>query len=283
MNSIIDPHLHLFDLAQGSYQWLRPDNAPNWPGKQKICRDFQQGDLILESPLALAGFVHIEAGFDNQQPWREVAWLEQSCSLPFKSVAFADITADNFAENIQQLSVYNSVAGIRHILEQDAVSILLHPNTLSNLTILSQRGWLFEAQLMLDDSIAVDALLGVMQQLPELKVVINHAGFGYRCSDSTSWLASIKRLSQFPQVFIKCSGWEMSHWHWSLSEVKVLLEQILSAFGPHRTMLASNFPVALLSKNYNSLWQDYTALFEDKTLTQALCFDNARDCYQLAL
>jgi len=283
VSRIIDPHLHLFDLTQGSYQWLKPENAPNWPGKQEINRNFQQQDLLLEQPLELVGFVHIEAGFDNQQPWREVAWLEQSCNLPFRSVAFADLTADDFEQQIRQLATYKSVIGIRHILEQEVLSILQHPNALYHFKLLADKGWLFEAQLMLDDPGAVDALVQIMQQLPALKVVINHAGFGFNSSRPGNWLKAIKRLSLFPQCKIKCSGWEMAHWHWSIAEVQPLLELVLEAFGEHRVMLASNFPVVLLSKNYNSLWRSYTSIFDDKALTQALCSENAKRCYQLAI
>ena len=83
MIKIIDPHLHLFDLKQGDYHWLKADNPPNWPDKNVINNTFDEQDLSLSPPLSLAGFVHIEAGFDNLQPWRELNYLQKSCPITF--------------------------------------------------------------------------------------------------------------------------------------------------------------------------------------------------------
>ena len=89
---IIDPHVHLFDLAKGQYLWLKPENEPFWPDKAVINKNFSASDLSLSAPLSLYGFVHIEAGFDNLEPWREIAWLEQNCQDNFRAVAMLDIT-----------------------------------------------------------------------------------------------------------------------------------------------------------------------------------------------
>jgi len=61
MLRVIDPHIHLIDLQQGRYDWLKEVHAPHWPDKAKIRRDFSEADLVLETSAALAGFVHIRA------------------------------------------------------------------------------------------------------------------------------------------------------------------------------------------------------------------------------
>ena len=95
MMKIIDPHLHLFDLTKGSYEWLQANNPPFWSDKALINRSFNEGDLSLISPLSLAGFVHIEAGFDNQQPWRELNYLNNECQFPFAAIASIDLRLDS--------------------------------------------------------------------------------------------------------------------------------------------------------------------------------------------
>ena len=126
MMNIIDPHLHLFDLNKGQYHWLKAENPPFWPDKSVIAKNFREQNLKLAPPLNLAGFVHIEAGFDNQQPWREIAWLEQNCQSNFRSVASLDITLmpEIFSQQLDKLLAYKSVVGIRHILDDEALSIL---------------------------------------------------------------------------------------------------------------------------------------------------------------
>ena len=158
MNKIIDPHLHLFNLEEGDYHWLKASNPPFWPNKQLINRNFAETDLALESPLTLAGFVHIEAGFDNDKPARELAWLEQHCTTPFKSIAFANICSVDFHSQIQTLLQNNSFIGIRHILDEQAEPILAHPHTLTNLKLLESLDLVFELQCDCSDMAIVKLL-----------------------------------------------------------------------------------------------------------------------------
>ena len=121
---IIDPHIHLFNLVDGDYFWLRPENPPFWPDKNIINKSFTEADITLTGNLNCYGFVHIEAGFDNNNPQREIQWLEKHCKLRFKSVAYTDICNPAFNDNIDTLLQYNSVIGVRYILEENALAVL---------------------------------------------------------------------------------------------------------------------------------------------------------------
>ena len=136
---MIDPHLHLFNLHLGTYSWLREENPPNWPDKSRIHRDFSESDLSLGAGLRLAGYVHVEAGFDNQASWREVDWLEQEASLPLRSVGHLDITLPTakFAESLKQLIQRESIVGVRHIFDDVVSELTQHPNTDPNLAQLA--------------------------------------------------------------------------------------------------------------------------------------------------
>ncbi|HAD88873.1 MAG TPA: amidohydrolase, partial [Alteromonas macleodii] len=81
----IDPHIHFFALNEGHYGWLKPANAPFWPDKKAIAKHTTEHMLYCASLGQLGGFVHIEAGYDNERPWREIAFLERHCTLPFRS------------------------------------------------------------------------------------------------------------------------------------------------------------------------------------------------------
>ena len=135
MMKIIDPHLHLFNLAQGDYQWLKADNPPFWPDKKIIVKNVTEKELHLSAPFEMAGFVHIEAGFDNQQPWREIAWLESTCSLPFKSIAGINLLlpTNEFQQALKKLNGYKSVVGVRDILDENAFEYLSNPQVQKNL------------------------------------------------------------------------------------------------------------------------------------------------------
>ncbi len=285
--NIIDPHLHLINLDEGDYHWLKANNPPNWPNKEMLYRNHFEPELQLSNGLNLSGFIHIEAGYDNLAPSREIAWLEQHCQRPFRSIAFADLTSESFAQSIVELSTFSSFVGIRHILDEQAATLLSNPVCLANLGYLAEQNLIFEAQLSLHDSAGVKALSDILQKQPRLTVVINHAGFANLDDINTGkgtgtdiWLSNVKNLAKHKNCCIKASGWEMAEQHWQVHQTRHIIETLICEFGLQNVMLASNFPVSNLTKNYQNLWQDYIEKsgLTDKQLA-ALCFDNAFRIY----
>lgn len=278
--NIIDPHLHLFSLQQGDYHWLRPENPPMWPDKGNIYRNFSEQDLALPAPLNLSGFVHIEAGFDNHKPWREIAWLESHCSRPFKSIAFAPIDSGAFKQIIDKLKTYPSVTGIRHILDEDALTLLSHKNTFDNLAWLATQQLLFEAQLSLYDTKACQLLHQLLNDISALTVIINHTGFVESANDSV-WQRNLRLLSTNSNCLIKCSGFEMKNRSIDFVMVNEAIAQCLHYFGENRVMLASNFPLITLSMPYTSLWLGFEQhLTINNTVLSKLLYSNAARVYK---
>ena len=278
---IIDPHLHLFDLRLGRYDWLKPNFPPNWPDKHLISRDFSSEDLTLPSSLQLAGFVHLEAGFDNVHPWREIEWLESTVNLPFRSVAFADLTlpAAEFDTLLHTLTQYSSVVGIRHILDEQAQALLSNPQVIRNLKQLAAKELHFEVQLSGGDLKAINHLVQIADENPSLVLVINHAAFPSP-DNWQHWLETTELMADCSNIVIKASGWEMSDRQYELAFAVQVINQLTACFGKQRVMLASNFPLCLLSKDYDELWQDYTMLAVDADTLAALVHDNARRIYR---
>lgn len=281
MLRVIDPHIHLIDLQQGRYDWLKEVHAPHWPDKAKIRRDFSEADLVLETSAALAGFVHIEAGFDNESPWRELAWLERHCQLPFKSVAFADLTSTDFPAQLARLTAFSSLVGIRYILDENAGAILANELVRQHLRLLSEQGLMFEAQLPLAVPSAADALNQVLLSLPRLKVVVNHCGSAAQLSEH--WMNGIMRLAQHPECAIKCSGWEMFDAAWSRDEIKPMVSFLIGQFGLPRVMLASNFPVSEMACSYAEVWSRYLNEMDwSPREKEMLVYKNAKRIYQFS-
>lgn len=283
-NKIIDPHLHLFNLQKGDYAWLKPQNPPFWPDKDLIYKNFVEADVMLQQPNQLAGFVHIEAGFDNQQPWREIDWLQQHCTLPFKSVAFADITATTFAEHVEQLKQRKSVVGIRHILDEQAEQILSSELIHQHFDLLAQVEFSFDAQLSLTNDPAIEQLVALAVEYKTVRVIINHAGWpptNHDIDEQQKWKSNLQKLAKCKNIAIKLSGWEMSNRAWKPQEVEVVIQDCLDILGDTRVMLASNFPLCLFSMPYSELWNNYTELpaINAKTF-EKITFSNAKKWYR---
>ncbi|NCP66167.1 MAG: amidohydrolase [Paraglaciecola sp.] len=284
--SIIDPHLHFFALKQGKYAWLAANNAPMWPDKHVIAKEWYESDLMLPRGFNLCGFVHIEAGFDNLQTWREIDWLAQYCHLPFRSIACATLDSREFPRQIEQLAERSSVVGIRHILDSQARSILTHPLSAGHFALLNSLQWIFEAQLSCHDIEAVQALRRLASGNSKVCVIINHAGWPPDVDDQPRWQAwkqQLAELAKLPNLAIKLSGWEMVNRQWTAEQLYKVTATCLEIFGERRVMLASNFPVCELSMPYALLWQRYhLTLAQRLACLPLMMYDNAKQWYRLA-
>ena len=288
---IIDPHLHFFDLKLGDYHWLDAENPPFWPDKPRINNNFNETDVMLTKPFSLSGFVHIEAGFDNNQPWRELEYLEKIGNKPFRAIANLDLTASSQHVNtvIDKLTGFDSFVGVRHLLDDQALSLLTNRQVLDNFNILNDKGLVFEVQLALTELTAINTLCDVIANSPDIRFILNHAGFpptDISTNEWQCWQRNLTSLSHYPHVAIKCSGWEMTDRDYQASWLNSNLSIIFTTFGAKRVMLASNFPLCLFShSNYQAYWHSILSSDFFQGLSEqeksALCYDNALNWYAI--
>jgi L-fuconolactonase len=285
---IIDPHLHLFNIDKGDYQWLKADNPPFWSNKKVINKNFDEQSIQLSSPFELAGFVHIEAGFDNQEPWREIAWLESTCSLPFRSIASNNLllSSNKFQQVLDKLNHYKSVVGVRDIFDENALEYLSNIQVQENLAQLAVQQMIFECQMSLTDTKATAALIEIIKNIPTLHIVINHAGWPPEDMNSNlwkNWQQSIESISAYKNITIKCSGFEMANRQYSARWQQSVIEQCIANFGLNRTMLASNFPLCLFKESYEENWlTHHNSNFLSASTLELLCYRNALRIYKFS-
>ncbi|WP_033082814.1 amidohydrolase family protein [Colwellia psychrerythraea] len=319
--NIIDPHLHLFDRSQGDYHWLKSENPPFWPDKSIIQQDFSIDDLTnsfaLVGNINLSGFVHIEAGFDNVHPWRELEYLDNLAieNVPYpkcRTVASIDLLAPplDFIKTLDILQQHSNMIGVRHILDEQAYSILTNQNAQINFASLNKLPYfIFELQLPLADENAMQVmplLIETITNNAQLRFIINHAAFPPKDIRGKAWLLwrkNISELALLPNVFIKCSGWEMADRQYEMSWFSGVTNFCIETFSIERVMLASNFPLCLLGRNldnevgnkladkpdnktYGRYWQDILQSSVIKQCSEkeksALLYDNALGIYQLS-
>lgn len=299
--NIIDPHLHFFALKHGDYHWLKSENPPFWPDKSKIQRDFSINDLSVscaaeqENPVAisLSGLVHIEAGFDNEKPTREIEYIESLAVKRLATIAAINLLVPSlrFKKALHSLVRFSSCVGVRHIFDEKAFELLSSKNVQSNFSELNKEAdFIFELQLPLAEKASlkvIPLLTKTIAQNSQLRFIINHAGFPPKCRQSKQWQLwqeNIKTLAQHDNVYIKCSGMEMVNRQYQMSWFNDIAQCCLTHFTTHRVMLASNFPLCLFTKaNYSEYWQDILTCDFLKQLEQteqnALLYQNALQIY----
>lgn len=275
---IIDPHVHFFNLNRGHYHWLMGDNPPDWPNLEQIKKPISASALINQCPYELAAFVHIEAGFNNEQPINELRWLtEHLTSARYKAVGYAKIDAapDDFKKAITDLR-HPTLVGIRDITEGHDSARLFSSNSFKNLAYLAEQALHFEAQFELENTLLSERVAYYAQQLPHLKFVVNHAGLPQQLA---LWQKGISKLAHNKNVYIKYSGFELLALN--KQQQQACFDFIVQQFGQTRVMFASNFPVCQVQQSYAELWHSHFSLCQNQDSWQQFSYFNALLFYNI--
>ena len=275
---IIDPHVHFFNLVEGQYSWLQGANPPAWPNLEKIKQPVSAQQLVKSTDFELVGLVHIEAGFDNTSPINELNWLSSHLkSLSFKAISYTQIdsSADQFINSLEALA-HSNLCGIRDITEGTDAKRLLDANSFKNLTTLSDTQLHFEAQFDIENSEITKQIAYYAKQLPQLQIIINHAGLPSNLND---WRQGVELLAQHDNIAIKFSGFELLRL--TSEQQAACFNFLFNHFGQQRIMFASNFPVCQINTSYNTLWHCHKALCSNDKTWHDLSYANAKHYYQV--
>ncbi len=296
MINILDPHVHFIDLRLGNYNWLREGNPPFWQDKSRLVRDVTVKDFAVSHPLNINGVVHIEAGFDNEDPARELNFIQRHCAkharFQIKAVAYASLlsTPEQLEQQLQELITHNIICGVRYIIDDNLNDVFNYSHIKDNFELLSRHKLSFELQADMTTANSERLIKSVLSQIPDLKIILNHAGF--RPLDPNSieykrWRNVMRELGKLPNIFTKVSGLEMTKREYSQSDLESSIEECVSMFTDKKVCMASNLPLVLLSADginpitYQTYWLNAVRAINKLNLPlNLLVHDNAAAFYQ---
>lgn len=292
---IIDAHHHLWDLSMGCHPWLRPargemvfgDNAP-------LRRDYLPTDYRADARnQPVVATVHVEAGWDPADPLAETAWLEslddRRC-VAARYVAHVPLDSPDAAALLERQAACPRVVGIRDILSwhpDPARSFVDRPDRMDDpawrrgLARLAGLGLSFD--LMIYPGQMADALR-LVRDFPDQTFILNHCGSpADRDPEGMArWRTGLLALGREPNVHLKISDLVAYDHHWTPESLRAVVRTCLDAFGPDRSLFASDFPVAGLHAAFDHVWDGFKAFTADLTRAEqrALFHDNARRLYR---
>lgn len=290
---IVDPHIHLWDLSTGLYPHFEtPSDGPNG-SNAAICRTYALDEYLEEGGDAfdIVGAVHVEA-FPTE-PVQESAMVQQiadQSAIPIVLVAGGDLTAPDFVHLLDRHAEYGILRGIRQVLNRQSNSAFGYfardfmddPSFLEGLKELGRRGLSFDLQLHPHQMAPATELAS---KASDTMIVLNHAGMwadrslaGWR-----EYKSGLRALAGQPNVVAKISGIGMLDPEWTIESMRPIVFETLDAFGPERSMFASNFPVDKLHSEFITVWRAFAAITADlSALERAGLFrDNARRIYRI--
>ncbi len=282
----IDTHHHLWDLQRFPYGWLKdenPDEAAMLGDYAAIRRSYVIDDLLADFVGShVVKSVHIQAEYSGPDPVEETEWLQgiaDRFGYPHGIVAYADLTADSIRSDLERHSSYANMRGVRNFVQGDA---LMEPGFQRGLSALGELGLVYDLSTTWD---GMAAALEAARLVPELRIVLGHAGLPLERSDEyfASWKDSMTLLAQAPNVVTKISGLGMADHDWSTESIRPWVLAAIEAFGVERCMFATNWPVDSLFSSYSRVVDAYRTIisgFSDAE-QNALLWKNAERYYKI--
>jgi L-fuconolactonase len=262
---IVDSHVHFWDRERFTNPWL--DDAPAELQPSHLPRD------LAASGWAADGIVAVQADCLPEQGLAEARWfsgLATDGARVEAVVAFAPLEVpDALPAYLTALEELPRVVGVRRLLQDEQPEFLTSPELVSGVQSLAVHDFTMDLcirQLHLPQAIRL------VEQCPEVRFVLDHLGKPtIEAAAFDAWAADLTRLAALPNVAVKLSGLltEAAPDQRSSATLAPWLSHALEAFGPHRSMYGSDWPVLNLGGGFQ-LWKDMMSdVIRDLTADEA--------------
>jgi predicted TIM-barrel fold metal-dependent hydrolase len=295
--TLVDAHHHFWNLDDHCYPWLSDRPEPHfflgdYEGlKRNYLPDDYRRDAARHNVLAL---VHCEAEWDRDDQVGETAWLERVNAehrLPTAVVAHAWFHTDNAEEVLARQAAFPLVRGIRSkpvtSLTPDAMTpgapgTMQDPRWLEGFARLDRYGLSWDLRVPFWHLYEASE---VARMFPRTPIVLNHTGFPWDRSDEglAAWRRAMEAVARQPNVHLKVSEFGLKDRPWDYESNRGVVRDAIAIFGIERCMFASNFPVAALRIDFDTLVRSVARMIEDLPAGDQRRFfvDNARAFYRL--
>ncbi|RMI42855.1 amidohydrolase family protein [Streptomyces triticirhizae] len=263
----IDAHHHFWRVARQAQPWRDPHHHA------AIARDFEPEHLAGE--LAAAGVdatVLVQSVDSAEENDRLAAYAARAPFvaglvgwLPLAEPAAAHRELDRFRAD--------ALCGVRTLVGRDPLRWLRDPATVELCERLAERGLCWDVVPVTPEQ--VSAVGELAEAVPGLRIVVDHLARPPvergAPGEAADWSARLAALAANPGVALKVSvgidvltAWE----RWDAAALRPFVAEAVRHFGPERLMLASNWPVSLLRRDYGGTLADLAALLADAGLDE---------------
>jgi L-fuconolactonase len=256
VSGAVDGHHHLWDPSDPGQGWLA-DSALAAIRRRFDLKDLHQAvhSGVAGRPVTATVLVQSVARLDESERLLAAAADDD---LVAAVVGWVDLTADVPAQLDRLQAGYGGrlLRGVRHLVqdEQDP-QWLLREDVMAGLQALANADLPYDVLVRPPQ---LPAAIELSRRLPELRLVLDHAGKPDLASgDLEGWSRDIRALARSDQVVCKVSGLvtEADHQRWSLADLRPAWDTMLDAFGPRRLLFGSDWPVCLLA----TTWERWAA------------------------
>jgi L-fuconolactonase len=245
--TVIDAHHHVWDLAVRDQDWITGDQmAP-------IRRTFTVDDLRPSARAAGVGATVLVQTVTVAEETPELLAIAAADPLVAGVVGWTDLTSPAVAGELARLAGGPGggyLVSIRHQVQSEPdPDWLRRPDVIRGLRAVAAAGLSYDLVVRPHQ---LPAASYAAAAVPGLTVVLDHAGKpDIGRGELDAWAAAIRELARLPNTVCKLSGLVTEAPAGAPPQAFAMVaEVVLSAFGAHRVMFGSDWPVCLLASDY---------------------------------
>ncbi len=244
----IDAHQHFWKYDAARDTWITKEMAI-------LKRDFMPADLLPEMVAnGIDGCIAVQTS-QSEQETGFLLDIGQKNHWIAGVVGWVDLCAGNVEERLRYFSQFEKLRGVRHIVQSEADNrFMLRPDFMRGISCLVQFNLTYDI-LIYPKQLPV--AIEFVAKFPEQPFVLDHMAkpnikSGDRSAENMEWARNIKSLAAHPNVSCKLSGLiTEADWNdWRPEGFWPYLDTVFEAFGAHRLMFGSDWPVCLLAGTY---------------------------------
>lgn len=247
----VDAHHHVWDLSVRDQDWL------SGPGLRPLRRDFTLADLAPEARAAGVDRTVLVQTVTVAEETPEFLALAAAHDLVAGVVGWTDLTRPDVGDELARLRELpggRHLKGIRHQVQGEPdPEWLLRPDVRRGLAAVADAGLVYDL-VVLDRQLPVCVRAAAAH--PGLTFVLDHLGKPPVASGARApWEADLRALAALPNTVAKLSGLvtEADPATWTAADLRPYADAALDAFGPHRLMFGSDWPVCTLAAGYEQV------------------------------
>jgi predicted TIM-barrel fold metal-dependent hydrolase len=270
MSAIVDAHHHIW--RRRDVPWLEGPMLPRIFGPyEAIRRDYPISEYLADiANSGVSHSVYVQANWAKERSEDEVKWVQQTADetgWPNAIVAYADLMVEDVRPQLDRLSRYSRLRGIRmqlHWHDNPQYRFAAKPDLMREARFRHNMGRLGDYGLSFD----LQVFAGQMADAAELAAefsgmvfILQHAGMPEDLSaiGRGAWRQGMMKLARQPNVVSKLSGLGTFIHKVDGEEIGDIARETIGIFGAERCLFGSNFPIEKLWSSYDGLIEAYRA------------------------
>jgi len=274
---IVDSHQHFWNYQPQRDSWIDDSMAV-------LRRDFTPDDLISE--LTKNGVSHCVAVQADPSENESQFLLDLADTHEFIAgvVGWVDLCAPNAGERLAHFAQRPKFKGVRHLIQSEPdPNFMLRPDFRRGIEALAPLGLTYD---LLIKPHQFKAAIDLVHAFPDQPFVLDHLGKpGYKDRLDQDWARAVHEMASHPNVYAKLSGLvtESDGYRFTRAQFDPVLETALEAFGAHRLLFGSDWPVCLLAAPYEAVLEIIEYFISKLTPNEqsAIMATNAQTFYRL--